>query len=126
MMRLKELIESGSGEIKKCGTAKRPVGQDGRWVNADVYLIPLKYLYFNDQNDRIGVSRDAHSEEFDKYDLNKLALGENRDYEQLEEYNKMVARHIRDSNIEKWKSTTKNIKLRGQIEPGVVTNSGRV
>lgn len=91
---------------------------NGEKYNGKTYAIPLRYLYYNDLNGRIGVA-------LSDYESNneKLVPGHN------EEYN-MVIQEILTKEDDKTKKDMNNLKrniaIKGQEEPGYVLLDGRV
>lgn len=81
-----------------------------------VYAIPLKYLYYNDQNGRINTAYKKYKAEFGELDPE---VGDS-------EYNNVFEKFIFDSNQQALKDTAQSIKDRSQQEPGVVLPDGRV
>lgn len=81
-----------------------------------VYAIPLKYLYYNDQNGRINTA-------YKKY---KAEFGELAPEVGASEYNNIFEKFIFDSNQQALRDTAQSIKDRSQQEPGVVLTDGRV
>lgn len=94
------------------------VRANGEKYNGKTYSIPLKYLYYNDLNGRIGVALSKYESE-----NGELIPGHN------EEYN-MVIQNIlaeEDSKTKKNMETLKrDINIKGQSEPGYVLLDGRV
>lgn len=82
----------------------------------DVYAIPLKYLYYNDQNGRINTTYKKYGAEF----------GELEPEAGDSEYNNVFEKFIFDSNRQALKDTAQSIKVKSQQEPGVVLPDGRV
>ncbi|WP_027123938.1 hypothetical protein [Mycoplasmoides pirum] len=84
-----------------------------------VYSIPIKFLYLNDSNDRIST------------DISKLKSNEkeNNHFNSIfdnEERNKIIEKFIEKSSDETFKKTKEDIKIHGQMKPGVVLDDGRV
>lgn len=88
---------------------------DGKQVTMDVYNIPLEYLYYNDQNDRIATFISQYESE-----NNQLNRGDR------EQYNEIMHEFIRKSNPAALEKTKKNIERFGQHTPGVVLKDGRI
>jgi hypothetical protein len=91
---------------------------NGGEYDGKTYAIPLKYLYYNEQNGRIGVSLSDY-ESTNK----KITAGHN------EEYNKIIQKMLTDDNDTTRKEMDvlkRNIALKGQEEPGYVLSDGRV
>lgn len=91
---------------------------NGDKYNGKTYAIPLKYLYYNDLNGRIGVARSDYES-----NNNQLIPGHN------EEYN-MVIQDILAKEDDKTKKNMNILKrdicIKGQEEPGYVLLDGRV
>ena len=91
---------------------------NGEKYNGKTYSIPLKYLYYNNLNGRIGVALSKYESE-----NNQVIPGHN------EEYN-MVIQEILAQEDEKTKKNMdvlkRDIHLKGQSEPGYVLLDGRV
>ena len=83
--------------------------------NYPVYRIPLKYLYYNDQNDRI-------STEIVRYESNGNVI----DPHNREAYNMVFEKLIYDTRPDLLEKTQKSIRNRGQDNPGVTLQDGRV
>lgn len=81
-----------------------------------VYAIPLKYLYYNDQNGRINTAYKKYKAEFG---MLEPEAGDTK-------YNEVFEKFIFDSNQQALKDTVQSIKDRSQQEPGVVLPDGRV
>ena len=81
----------------------------------DVYRIPLKYLYYNDENGRIStqIKREFGS-------LNP------RSDETEADYNDKIAKFIEEDNAPALKKTKKSIKDKGQQVYGYVLLDGRI
>lgn len=80
-----------------------------------VYSVPLKYLYYNDQNDRISTEIIRYCSE------NNKEIPNNRD-----EYNQIFENLIVKSKEDAIIKTQKSISTRGQDNPGVTLKDGRV
>lgn len=82
----------------------------------EVYEIPLKYLYYNDQNGRINTT-------YKKYKAENGALipepGNSK-------YNEIFEKFVYDSNRAALDKTLDSINEKSQQEPGVVLPDGRV
>lgn len=91
---------------------------NGDKYNGKTYSIPLRYLYYNDLNGRIGVA-------LSEYESNneRLVPGHN------EEYNKVI-QDILSNEDDKTKKNMeilkRDIAIKGQSEPGYVLLDGRV
>lgn len=83
--------------------------------NYQVYRVPLKYLYYNDQNDRI-------STEIVRYE----SEGHKIDHDDREAYNMVFEKLIYETRPDLLDKTQKSIKSRGQDNPGVTLKDGRV
>ncbi|MCM0450744.1 ParB/RepB/Spo0J family partition protein [Staphylococcus aureus] len=90
---------------------------DGITDTYDVYKIKLDKLYYNDQNDRIAtwISRYKADNHLESFDLSNI-----------EEYNKIIANFIKESDEKAFKKTRNNIKALGQTEPAVILRDGRI
>ena len=82
----------------------------------DVYAIPLKYLYYNDQNGRINTMYKKYSS------VHGLLTPEAGD----SEYNKIFEKFICESNNRAMQDTKDSMNEKSQQEPGVVLPDGRV
>ena len=91
----------------------------GEKYEGKTYAIPLKYLYYNEQNGRIGVSLSDYESS-----SGRLIPGHN------EEYNLIIQNMLADDDDEKTKkemeALKRNIATKGQDEPGYVLSDGRV
>lgn len=81
----------------------------------DVYRIPLKYLYYNDENGRISTQI--------KRKFSTLAAQTD---ETNPEYNDKIAMFIEEDNAPALKKTKKSIKEKGQQVYGYVLQDGRI
>ena len=105
-----------ANQFKKTGEKKKLSISGQINTNYDVYAIPLKHLYYNDQNGRINTA-------YKKYRAEHGAIiPENGN----SEYNKIFEQFIYDSNKQSLKDTLQSIKNKTQQEPGVVLPDGRV
>lgn len=116
---LLELIEQGV--VKPGGHHLNvPIKKaNGNKYDGKTYMIPLDYLYYNDQNGRIGVSLSEYES------INgKLHAGHN------EEYNNVVQTMLVESGGGKTKKDmqllTRDMAIKGQQEAGYVLLDGRV
>lgn len=115
---LLELYEKGM--IKDGGhNVKVPIRKaNGDKYEGKTYAIPLRYLYYNDLNGRIGVALSKYES-----DNEKLVPGHN------EEYN-MVIQNILATEDDKTRKDMEVLKrdmgIKGQSEPGYVLLDGRV
>jgi hypothetical protein len=83
-----------------------------------VYKVSLDKLYFNDDNGRIATWISSYFDAKNQKSLDKMTL---------EEYNDTIHNFIKKSNTpESYKKTLNDIKLKGQIRPGVILRDGRV
>jgi|GEM_PF-1046531 len=84
----------------------------------DVYLVPIDKLYYNDDNGRIATWISSYLDIANQPKLNELSQ---------EEYNNKLHEFIKKSNTpDSFKKTLNDIRLKGQIRPGVVLSDGRV
>ncbi len=83
-----------------------------------VYRVPLKYLYYNDKNDRISTELVRYISE------QKSEIPDRID--KREEYNMVFQELIRKSDEVKLNKTKNSIMKRGQDKPGVTLIDGRV
>ncbi|MBC9825345.1 MULTISPECIES: RNA polymerase subunit sigma-70 [Carnobacterium] len=92
---------------------------NGKKYSGKTYAIPLKYLYYNEQNGRIGVAL-SNYESINGH----LTSGHN------EEYNMVIQKILEDDGESNTKNQMndlkRNIAIQGQDEPGYVLNDGRV
>jgi len=103
----------GKDIAKTDGTRKLTI--KGETKNYAVYKIPLKYLYYNDQNGRISTNISKYIDEHGSFN-----------FDDLEGYNNIVHEFIVNSNKQALKDTKNNIKMFGQRLPGVVLKNGRI
>lgn len=87
---------SETGEVKKISIEGKPNS------NYKVYSIPLKYLYYNDQNGRINTLYKKYSS------INGLLKPEPGD----SEYNRVFEEFIFESNSDAMKETIRSITTR--------------
>ena len=113
-MNLLEL--AAANQLRKTGEKKKLLvpGQVNEYY--DVYSIPLKYLYYNDQNGRINTM-------YKKYKANNGTLVPEPGNS---EYNKIFENFIFESHKQAMIDTKLSIKEKTQQEPGVVLPDGRV
>lgn len=83
--------------------------------NHQVYRIPLKYLFYNDQNGRIATW-------ISKYNSDNTPLT----LEDKELYNDVLHGFIKSANKNAFKNTKENIRKNGQKVAGVVLKNGRI
>ncbi|USQ68504.1 ParB/Srx family N-terminal domain-containing protein [Companilactobacillus allii] len=118
MISLNELINKN--EVVKTNAVKKLSISGVDKTNFDVYRIPLKYLYYNNQNGRINT---AYKRFIVKRGIDDFAPAtDNQD----PEYNQILENLIYNSNKESMRLTMDSIDEKGQQEPGVVLNDGRV
>ena len=112
---LTKLVEDG--EFKKTGAKpKLPIKiEELNSSLLDVYQVPLKYLYYNDENGRI-----ASEMEKERIDLEPVSDSINP------EYNDQIAKLIRKDNSSKLNRTKKDIEKDGQKVFGYVLDDGRI
>ena len=109
------LVESG--DIAKTGAKPKLPTTIPKLTDTmlDVYRIPLKYLYYNDENGRIATqirrefgTLSPHADELDS------------------DYNDKIAAFIEEDNASALKKTKKSIKEKGQQVYGYVLQDGRI
>ncbi|WP_283618316.1 hypothetical protein [Ligilactobacillus hohenheimensis] len=112
---LTQLVKNG--EFKETGAKpKLPIKiEELNSSLLDVYQIPLKYLFYNDENGRI-----ASEMEKERIDLEPVADSVNS------EYNDQIAKLIRKDNPSKLNRTKKDIEKDGQKVFGYVLDDGRI
>lgn len=91
---------------------------NGKEYSGTTYSIPLEYLYYNDQNGRIGVA-------LSEYESSDKKL----DRDNLEEYNNAIENMLtnHDDTIKReMEKLKRDIATKGQEEPGYVLLDGRV
>ncbi|WP_393968642.1 MULTISPECIES: RNA polymerase subunit sigma-70 [Enterococcus] len=116
---LVELIEQGV--VKPGGHhVNVPIKKaNGQNYDGKTYMIPLEYLYYNNQNGRIGVSLSEYESA-----NGKLRAGHNK------EYNDAVQKMLVDGGGEKTRKDMQILKrdmaIKGQQEAGYVLLDGRV
>lgn len=111
---LKDLV--GTEAVKKTTLTKK-ISLGGKEQAYPIYKIRLDYLYYNDQNDRVGTWIARYCAENGDDSLQSL---------DREEYNKIIENFVYESNPDAIKKTQKNILRYGQREPGVTLADGRV
>lgn len=110
----KKYLDSIKSDLtKKKGSIQIYYKDDPRYM-VDVYEVELKYLIFNQYNDRIAI--EVETEEA------MSPGGESPDY--TEELEKKIMDYLWGINTPRNKETLEDLDLRGQIEPGVVTADG--
>lgn len=83
-----------------------------------VYKVPINKLYYNDDNGRIATWISSYSDLDNQKPISEM---------EIEEYNSRLQKFVKESNSpESYKKTFNDIKLKGQIRPGVVLTDGRV
>lgn len=110
------LEKAAANQLKKTGEKKKLSIQGQCNSTYDVYSIPLKWLYYNDQNGRINTTYKKYSS------MNGLLEPEAGD----SKYNEIFEKFIFDSNAQAMKETKLSIDDKSQQEPGVVLPDGRV
>ena len=112
---LLELVQSG--EIAKTGAKPKLPTTIPNLTDTmlDVYRIPLKYLYYNDENGRISTQLKRNNE-------NLLTHSD----EFGTDYNDRIALFIEEDNASALKKTKKSIKEKGQQVYGYVLQDGRI
>ena len=110
--------------LKKIGTDKvqrtiqtRKVTYGGKTEIYPVYKVKLDELYYNDQNDRIATWISRYEAENGEGSLRNL---------DTKGFNDIIESFIIDSNPNAIAETQNNIKIVGQIEPGVTLSDGRI
>ena len=116
MISLKKLAADG---LIKLTDARRKYTIDGVQRLEAIYRIPLKYLYYNNQNGRISTALQKYVSGHPEVVLNPALDDENP------EYNDLFESFIFKSNEQRMKATQESISDRGQEEPGVVLDDGR-
>jgi predicted P-loop ATPase/GTPase len=101
---------------EKIGDETPDWSQEGKLL--PVYNVPLNKLYYNDDNGRIATWISSYSDLENQKPLNELSL---------EEYNNKIQYYVKNSNSpDSYKKTLNDIRLKGQIRPGVILSDGRV
>lgn len=107
------------GIIGKLGVnrtdAIKKISFGGELESFPVYRVNLKYLFYNDKNDRVATWMSQFIEENGELDK-----------QNLKEYNDIIEEFIVNSNKAAFTKTKNNIKTIGQREPGVILTDGRV
>ncbi len=96
---------------------------DGQTKEYSSYLIPLKYLYYNNLNGRISTYIEEYNDKSDNEDLNEILKND------IDKYNDLIASFIKKSsndNESSFKKTKKDIEIKGQQNPGVILSDGRI
>ena len=101
---------------KKTGEQIPDWSQDGKTIS--VYSIPIDKLYYNDDNGRIATWISIYNDTPNNIPLTEL---------RREEFNDTIHDIIKKSNTpSSYKKTLQDIKMKGQINPGVVLSDGRI
>lgn len=106
--------------IEELGNSVRTkkLSYKGQTEEYKVYRVPINQLYFNDENGRIATFISQYENEHPGQDIKELSN---------EEYNNTIAEYIKKANsAETFKRTLNDIKLKGQLEAGVILDDGRV
>ncbi|SHN64600.1 hypothetical protein SAMN02745247_02823 [Butyrivibrio hungatei DSM 14810] len=111
---LKDLVGT---EVVKKTTLTKKITLGGKVQAYPIYKVRLDYLYYNDQNDRVGTWISRYCAENGMDSLASL---------KREEYNNIVEEFVYESNPDAIKKTQKNILRYGQREPGVTLIDGRI
>ncbi len=105
-----------ASQFTKTGASKK-ISIPGKVVSHyEVYSIPLRHLYYNDQNGRINTTYKKYKSE---NGVINPEIGDSK-------YNELFEKFIFDSNSKALKETILSIKEKSQQEPGVVLPDGRV
>lgn len=109
------LLEDNVNKKEQVGTRKLSI--NGETKQYPVYKININALFYNDKNDRIATwiskyKKDNNVDEISFDDRNK--------------YNDIIEKFICESKPDAIETTTNNIELVGQINPGVVLKDGRI
>lgn len=110
------LEKVAANEFKETGEKKKLSVSGQVNNNYTVYAIPLKYLYYNDQNGRINTMYKKYNS---IHGLLNPQVGNSS-------YNNIFEKFICDSNLQAMKDTKQSIDEKSQQEPGVVLPDGRV
>lgn len=110
------LEKAAANQLEKTGERKKLSVREQINDKYDVYKIPLKSLYYNDQNGRINTMYKKYSS---AHGLLTPEPGNT-------EYNRIFEKFIYESNVQAMKDTILSIKEKSQQEPGVVLPDGRV
>lgn len=110
------LEEAVANHLRKTGEKKKLSIRGQVNDKYEVYAIPLKYLYYNDQNGRINTMYKKYSS---THGLLTPEAGNS-------EYNNIFEEFIIESNKQAMKDTKRSIEEKSQQEPGVVLPDGRV
>lgn len=96
---------------------------DGKADEYTTYLIPLKYLYYNNLNGRIATYIEEYNDKAENEDLNNLLKND------VEKYNDLISSFIKKSSNDSeasFKKTKSDIEAKGQQNPGVILSDGRI
>lgn len=94
---------------------------NGEKYDGKTYAIPLKYLYYNEQNGRIGVSLSDYESS-----NGRLVPGHNEDYNRIIQ-DMLVGDNTDDNKTrKKMDILIKDIEKKGQADLGYVLSDGRV
>lgn len=85
----------------------------------NVYRVPISTLHFNMQNGRIGTYISKYYHEHGEK-IEELLFNDK------DNYNKLIAEYIKDSDKGRFKDTKENIAKYGQMNPGVILTDGTV
>ncbi len=110
------LEKVAANEFKETGEKKKLLVSGQVNNNYTVYAIPLKCLYYNNQNGRINTMYKKYSS---IHGLLNPQVGNSS-------YNNIFEKFICDSNLQAMKDTKQSIDEKSQQEPGVVLPDGRV
>lgn len=112
---IKELIKNG--DIKEgAQKIKVPIPKvNGSAYDGQTYMIPIKYLHYNDQNGRIGTA-------ISEYEAKNGSINE----QDFEAYNDAIEKMIVEDDKAKMAILKTDIGKKGQEIPGYVLNDGRV
>jgi hypothetical protein len=105
------------------GQSIRKVKQQfqGSTKEFDVYRVPLSKLFYNDKNGRIATFINKYNAENPECNIEELQK------KNLNEFNNIIAKYIKNANAEKtFTVTKKDIQIKGQQISGVVLSDGRV
>jgi hypothetical protein len=129
MVSLRSLVQDNL--IKRTNASKKYT-INGKAEALPIYRIPLKYLYYNNQNGRIStVSQKYMSSHEDEVILPMSDCEDSGKVYDLKgglkgSYNDLFEMFITDSNTDRLLQTKDSIKEKSQEEPGVVLDDGRV
>lgn len=112
---IKALIADGS--IKKgAQVIKVPITKvNGQAYDGQTYMIPIKFLHYNDQNGRIGTALSEYE-----------SLNGQIDEQDMDTYNKAIQDMLVRDDGKKMEDLKQDIAVKGQEIPGYVLNDGRV